>query len=102
MLNNSLWDSSNRIAKVACGASHVLALDSSGNLFAWGLNLKGQLGLGDYVVRQVPTLINGLSKKNESDKSICLLEPEEQVKEIAGGSIHSIVLTTKNRVFAFG
>jgi len=41
----------------------VLALDSNGNLYSWGLNLKGQLGLGDYAMRHEPTVIKTLSRK---------------------------------------
>jgi large repetitive protein len=39
---------------VACGTAHVLALTENGNLFVWGLNAKGQLGLGDCTSRPTP------------------------------------------------
>jgi len=32
------------ITKLATGRSHVLALDTSGRVWSWGLNDKGQLG----------------------------------------------------------
>jgi alpha-tubulin suppressor-like RCC1 family protein len=59
---------------VACGTAHALALTESGNLFVWGLNAKGQLGLGDYTSRAAPTemeLPNGheIAKIYASDHS---------------------------------
>jgi hypothetical protein len=37
---------------------HVLALDSSGKIWSWGYNGYGQLGQGDSLSRNVPTVIN--------------------------------------------
>jgi len=31
---------------IATGRNHVLALDTAGRVYAWGDNLKGQLGVG--------------------------------------------------------
>ncbi|BDR54485.1 hypothetical protein KIMH_05960 [Bombiscardovia apis] len=36
---------------------HSLALDDKGNVYAWGRNDKGQLGLGDTTNRSLPTLV---------------------------------------------
>ncbi|KAK7575872.1 hypothetical protein V9T40_012158 [Parthenolecanium corni] len=35
-----------RIEKIACGCNHVLALSTNGELFTWGCNNYGQLGMG--------------------------------------------------------
>lgn len=35
------------VTALACGASHVVAVGSDGEIFAWGKNDHGQLGLGD-------------------------------------------------------
>lgn len=37
---------SEKIAKVACGWRHTLALTASGKVFAWGRGNNGQLGIG--------------------------------------------------------
>lgn len=37
-----------KIASVTCGTDHTFALTTKGEVFSWGLNLKGQLGLGHY------------------------------------------------------
>jgi len=42
------------IDTVACGWLHTLATTQNGFLFSWGLNIFGQLGLGDYVDRYYP------------------------------------------------
>ena len=33
------------IVMIATGSSHVLALDTAGNVYAWGSNTSGQLGI---------------------------------------------------------
>lgn len=39
------------------------ALDADGFLFSWGDNQSGQLGLGDFSARKIPTKVNQLRKK---------------------------------------
>lgn len=34
------------IQSIACGSNHVLGLNEFGELYSWGCNLAGQLGLG--------------------------------------------------------
>lgn len=59
LLNNGLTDDKTverrRIEQVACGDYHTLARDSNDNLFVFGLNQYGQLGLPIlYDIEQVP------------------------------------------------
>ena len=42
----------------------AIAHTDSGELFAWGDNMQGQLGLGDTERRTTPTLITALSGKH--------------------------------------
>lgn len=44
---------------VAAGARHSLVLASNGQVWAFGNNQRGQLGLGDLSSRNTPTLIIG-------------------------------------------
>lgn len=46
---------------MAAGTSHSLALSKSGDVFSWGLNVKGQGGLGDGRPRFSPVKIISLS-----------------------------------------
>lgn len=42
------------IVKVVGGAYHAMAIDSLGNLHAWGTNSYGQLGNGNYALQALP------------------------------------------------
>ena len=43
---------------------HILALLSDGNVYSWGENAKGQLGLGDTTHRTIPTHVTSLGSDN--------------------------------------
>lgn len=45
------------IVKVSAGKNHCLALTNDGQVYSWGCNTSGQLGLGDYETRTRPTMI---------------------------------------------
>ncbi|KAJ3095597.1 hypothetical protein HK100_005775 [Physocladia obscura] len=49
------------ICKIACGNNFSMALTSSGNVYSWGSNESGQLGLGTKTSLHSPTLIKTLS-----------------------------------------
>lgn len=46
-----------KIVDVACGASHVIAIADDCSVYGWGMNKRGQLGLGDTDTRHIPTLL---------------------------------------------
>ncbi len=52
-----------RFVAAGSAACHSLITDVNGTAYTWGRNEKGQLGLGDLVQRNVPTLVPGLSGK---------------------------------------
>ncbi|KYN03844.1 RCC1 and BTB domain-containing protein 1 [Cyphomyrmex costatus] len=45
------------IVKVACGYAHTLALTDEGNLYTWGLNEDGQLGIGNTTNSSKPVMV---------------------------------------------
>ena len=47
----------NNWTMVMGGNAHVIALNDRGEIFAWGRNHEGQLGLGDYDYRNAPYLV---------------------------------------------
>ena len=59
----TLGSGSYRVVQVACGSHHSLALTSDGDVFAWGYNNCGQIGLGitanQTTPRRVQTNIGG-------------------------------------------
>ncbi len=50
-------DDSRTWAVVKAGDSHSCALDTTGVVFCWGDNIKGQLGVGDFNPRATPTAV---------------------------------------------
>jgi alpha-tubulin suppressor-like RCC1 family protein len=78
---------------VAAGCFHSLALGADGEIFAWGSNQLGQLGDGQ------PNLVNILPVE------IFIRVPGPpigKVVQIYGGCEHTLALTTKGAVLAWG
>ena len=46
-----------RWSAVAAGGAHTLAIQTNGRLYAWGMNLKGQLGTGSGADSNIPTRV---------------------------------------------
>ncbi|MCO5595508.1 hypothetical protein L7F22_049553 [Adiantum nelumboides] len=78
------------IVYVASGSAscHCVAVDSSGRCFTWGRNERGQLGLGDQVTRDLPTVVSSLTKY--------------KVIKAGAGKQFSLVLTDDGDSLAFG
>ncbi|XP_044188775.1 probable E3 ubiquitin-protein ligase HERC1 isoform X5 [Thunnus albacares] len=68
------------IEDIALGCEHVLALSSTGDVYAWGCNSEGQLGLGHSNPVKEPTLVTALQGKN--------------IRQISAGRCHSSAWTT--------
>ncbi|XP_010023225.1 PREDICTED: probable E3 ubiquitin-protein ligase HERC4 isoform X2 [Nestor notabilis] len=78
-----------QIVQVACGYYHSLALSKGSEVFSWGQNKYGQLGLGyEYKRQNSPQVIKSL-----------LGIPFAQ---IAAGGAHSFVLTLSGAIFGWG
>ena len=60
----SLSSDNNGFVDVQCGWSHCLALSNNKEIFAWGLNAHGQLGLGDINARDRPTKVDVITGSN--------------------------------------
>ncbi len=69
------------ISYVSAGEGHFIVQSITGQLYAWGLNNFGQLGLGDVAPRAQPTLVS------ELHHSIAT--------KVACGAFHTLVLTSK-------
>lgn len=77
-----------KIAKIFCGsnAAHYAAIDIDGNLYLWGRNEHGQLGVGDQKNRYIPVKLTELGP----------------VKSVALGRSHTLVLTQSGDIYAAG
>ncbi|XP_076151060.1 putative E3 ubiquitin-protein ligase HERC4 [Alosa pseudoharengus] len=77
------------ITQVACGNIHSLALSTGGEVFSWGKNSLGQLGLGKAVdIQAAPSLVFAL-----------LGVP---VTQISAGGAHTLALTLQGLVYCCG
>ncbi|KAM3406851.1 hypothetical protein ACQJBY_000733 [Aegilops geniculata] len=77
-----------RFVASGCAACHCVALSSDGRCFSWGRNEKGQLGHGDTLLRNLPTVVSKLSKYNIIAAGV--------------GRNHTVVVTDEGKSFAFG
>ena len=73
---------------IYCGNNHSFYMNKKGDVFGWGLNNHGQLGIGNRQNTHLPTQIMKLSGM--------------QVVEMAGGEHHSIALTAEGQVYCWG
>ncbi|XP_054587942.1 probable E3 ubiquitin-protein ligase HERC1 isoform X4 [Nothobranchius furzeri] len=71
--------SGTHIQDVAVGAEHTLVLSSTGDVYTWGSNSEGQLGLGHTNHVREPTLVTALQCKN--------------INQISAGRCHSAAWT---------
>jgi len=87
------------VAEISAGYQHSLARMSNGTsatdddtLMAWGYNLGGELGVGDYTNRNIPSQVCGLG-------GIGFLTG---VQAISAGTSHSLALLPGGIVYAWG
>jgi len=85
-----------RVVMVSCGSRHSLALTSDGQVFAWGWNALGQLGIpvdaSDPVLSmRTPIVALDVARADEG-----------AVVEIAAGGMHSAARFTSGHVYSWG
>nr|XP_033815100.1 probable E3 ubiquitin-protein ligase HERC3 isoform X3 [Geotrypetes seraphini] len=78
-----------RVLQVSCGSWHSLALSKDGQLFSWGQNKHGQLGLGKGFGSQA------------SPQHVTSLEGIP-LAQVAAGGAHSFALSLSGAVFGWG
>ncbi|KHN13116.1 Putative E3 ubiquitin-protein ligase HERC4 [Glycine soja] len=105
-----------RIASVAAGGRHTLALSDTGLVWAWGYGGEGQLGLGSRIrMVSTPHLVPCIdSSYYVKDRSATLARgnmgsegqtfriPGSYIKRIACGGRHSAVITDAGALLTFG
>ena len=80
-----------RVVSVAAGTEHVLFLTEGGQVYVWGRNVEGQLGLGSSVLSvSTPTLLTVVPGSSVS------------VVSIYAGALHSFVVSNTSVVYCFG
>ncbi|XP_057751867.1 ultraviolet-B receptor UVR8 isoform X3 [Arachis stenosperma] len=105
-----------RIASVAAGGRHTLALSDMGQVWGWGYGGEGQLGLGSRIrmvssPHLVPCIdsspygkdrLSSLARGSMGSEGHNFRVPGSYVKGIACGGRHSVVITDAGAVLAFG
>ncbi len=74
------------IVALAAGGLHSLAVDSNGDVWAWGYNAKGQLGIGSVTDKRTPAFVRAIG----------------EVTAIAAGDAHSLAIDEDGRLWACG
>ena len=72
-----------KVCGISAGYSHSAAITEDGFLYTWGCNDQGQLGHGDFKLRDLPTLNQSLLGMN--------------VNQVACGTGHTLVTTEHTR-----
>ena len=70
-----------RVAKLTCGVSHVLALTHKGSLYSWGSNKNGVLGLGQSRTHTVELTLQQIEKLQHFF-----------IQDIASGDYHNVAM----------
>uniref|UniRef100_A0A673UWZ9 HECT and RLD domain containing E3 ubiquitin protein ligase 5 n=2 Tax=Suricata suricatta TaxID=37032 RepID=A0A673UWZ9_SURSU len=76
------------LVQISAGKAHSMALSMSGNIYSWGRNDFGQLGLGHTEGKGFPSLIEAVD--------------DQKVEFLACGGSHTALLTKDGLVFTFG
>lgn len=81
------------VAQVASGTDHTLAVTSTGQLYAFGENDCGQLGIATN---------SGTTTPNPTPALVTLPGATGTVARVAAGTNFSLVVTTTGQLYAFG
>ncbi|XP_052894618.1 probable E3 ubiquitin-protein ligase HERC4 [Anopheles moucheti] len=77
------------IMNISCGTAHSLALTNWGQVFSWGSNAVGQLGLdAENGRQQTPRMIKAIGAKH--------------IVQIASGQYHCLALTNNGELYGWG
>ena len=79
------------ISQISASGNHSLALDSEGQIYAWGSNSYGQLGNGGTTRSNTPVKV---------DTSGVLAG--KAISQISAGSNHSLALDSEGQIYAWG
>jgi alpha-tubulin suppressor-like RCC1 family protein len=73
---------------VSCGYYHALALSYDGQVYGWGNNQHGQLGVTDKKMRPTPTLLTTIL--------------DEHIRAVHCGGFFNILVSAMGELYAFG
>lgn len=86
-----------KVIQVKCGGWHTLALTSEGDVYTWGWNESGQLGLnGDSDNNPISASGSNIPHPVELGSAV------DSIVDIGAGSRHSAALLRSGRVYSWG
>ena len=74
------------VIQLACGWQHCLCVVETGEVYSWGYNRDGQLGLGDFYDRSWPVKVPGL----------------DIIKRVSAGHVHSGCISIEKKLYMWG
>ncbi len=77
-----------KISSVSCGESHTMAITTHGELYVWGRNTYGQLGLGKSHYGDIYALPQKIDLHN-----VCM---------VSCGGAHTMAITATNELYSWG
>jgi len=86
------FEASHPVAQVECGDLTSALITAAGQLYTFGDNSQGQLGLGNGIFRTQLTV----------DRPTRVQDIFDQVTQVSCGHRHSLALTNQGRIFGFG
>lgn len=88
-----------RIKQVAVGRSHSLALTYNGDVYGWGSDFHGQVGVKGFTTSKSSNILvpSRLTIRSQSDR-----QPPQPVMMISAGAAHSAAVTARGRLYTWG
>ena len=99
------------IKQIAAGERHALAIDNNGNVWAWGLNHVGQLGLNvisttasnaNYKKAYAVKMQKEIEVTDDEGNIITQTVNFDNVKQVSAGNDFSVILTNEGKVYCTG
>ena len=97
--DGTLISTGENVVKVYAREYHSVALTDKGNVYTWGLNNRGQLGLGyDPSVRDMVMSPERVSLTDSNGKTVELTD----IVKVSVGTYHTVALSRSGIVYAWG
>lgn len=77
-----------KVVCIACGQASSMAVTDAGDVYGWGYNGVGQLGVGNYVNQVNPIKVPGLTRV--------------RIVKVVCGHTHTLALTDEGAVYVWG
>jgi len=101
---SELYKLNEEIKEISIGGSFGAAISKSGQVYTWGANSSGELGVGDYNPRNIPTLVKSLQGKivtqiSCGSSSAIALGQNIGISQYGTNNIKSLTEDAKRKIF---